>query len=155
MAGKDIEEAERHGPARVTDWGSDLYNTDTLAWSRRREFRTATGGGIQHLHHMPTGICTPFVYRTSRGYTFARSMQNPPKRPTCCSRSKDVDTHVPAQIYLRSGSIRSNNSMLFSYMVNTMPPLIISRASRGSAPLQKVNNPSCLKMMAAQRNELP
>ena len=35
-------------------------------------------------------------------------------------------------------------------MVNTIPPLSISRARRGTAPDQKVKIPSCLKIFAAQ-----
>lgn len=36
-----------------------------------------------------------------------------------------------------------------TYMVNTMPPLSISRASLGKAPDQKVRMPSSLKMRVA------
>ena len=35
-------------------------------------------------------------------------------------------------------------------MVNTIPPLSISRARRGTAPDQNVKIPSCLKIFAAQ-----
>lgn len=37
-----------------------------------------------------------------------------------------------------------------TYMVNTMPPLMMSLARRGTAPDQKVRMPSSLKMRAAQ-----
>lgn len=77
--------------------------------------------------------------------------RNAKKRP--CSMFPEpwrLSLVTQSQIYLFSGSILSINSMAFSYMVNTMPPLIINRASRGRAPLQKVSTPSFLKINAAQ-----
>ena len=69
-------------------------------------------------------------------------------------------------IYFLSGSSRSRPSIVFSYlyrsvptmeiqgeatyMVNTMPPLSTNRASRGTAPDQKVRTPSSLNIRAAQ-----
>lgn len=40
--------------------------------------------------------------------------------------------------------------MVGLYIVKTIPPLIISLASRGTAPDQKVRSPSSLKIRAAQ-----
>ena len=40
--------------------------------------------------------------------------------------------------------------LLTTYIVNTMPPLNISRPSRGRAPDQKVNTPSSRNIRAAQ-----
>ena len=53
------------------------------------------------------------------------------------------------QIYFFSGSNLSIKSILFSYIVNTIPPLNISRTNLGSAPLQNVKRPSFLNMVAA------
>ena len=71
-------------------------------------------------------------------------------------------------MYWRSGSNLSNPSIVFSYLqclaiwietpqplkqthiVNTIPPLRISLANRGTAPDQKVITPSCLKIFATQ-----
>jgi hypothetical protein len=62
---------------------------------------------------------------------------------------------ITLYMYFRSGSTRSMSSILFSYMVNTIPPLMISLASLGNAPLQNVRTPSCLKIMLAHLNEFP
>lgn len=55
----------------------------------------------------------------------------------------------PNQTYLFSGSNRSIKSILFSYIVNTIPPLKINLANLGTAPLQNVNTPSFLAIDAA------
>lgn len=55
-----------------------------------------------------------------------------------------------AQRYFFSGSSLSSKSIVFSYMVNTMPPLKIKRPSLGTAPDQSVRNPSSLTIRAAQ-----
>lgn len=51
--------------------------------------------------------------------------------------------------YLLSGSNLSIKSILFSYIVNTIPPLNINLTSLGNAPLQNVNNPSFFAISAA------
>ena len=56
----------------------------------------------------------------------------------------------PVYIYLLSGSAISKSSIVFSYMVNTIPPLSVSLTSRGRAPDQKVRTPSSRKILAAQ-----
>lgn len=61
----------------------------------------------------------------------------------------------PPQMYFLSGSIRSKASMLFSYIVNTIAPLMTNLASRGRTPLQKVSTPSCLKIMPAHLKLFP
>ncbi len=55
-------------------------------------------------------------------------------------------------MYFFSGSNLSIKSMLFSYMVNTIPPLNISLTNLGTAPLQNVNTPSFLQINAAHAN---
>lgn len=45
-------------------------------------------------------------------------------------------------MYLLSGSTLSINSMLFSYIVNTIPPLSINLTNLGNAPDHSVNTPS-------------
>lgn len=57
---------------------------------------------------------------------------------------------APSQIYLFCGSILSIRSIDFSYMVNTIPPLIINLAKRGNAPLHSVSTPSVFTTVAAQ-----
>jgi hypothetical protein len=52
--------------------------------------------------------------------------------------------------YLLSGSNLSMRSILFSYIVNTIPPLNINLTNLGSAPLQKVKIPSFFAIRAAQ-----
>lgn len=58
-------------------------------------------------------------------------------------------------MYFISGSNLSNISILFSYMVNTSPPLTTNLASRGNAPLQNVSIPSFLNIDTAHRAVLP
>ena len=43
-----------------------------------------------------------------------------------------------------------NTASLSTYIVNTIPPLSISLANRGTAPDQNVKMPSFLKILAAQ-----
>ena len=52
--------------------------------------------------------------------------------------------------YLLTISTYGNSKRDSTYIVNTIPPLMISRANLGSAPDQKVKTPSCLKIRAAQ-----
>ena len=54
--------------------------------------------------------------------------------------------------YLWGGLVKKplNPASLPTYIVNTMPPLSISLASRGTAPDQNVKMPSFLKILAAQ-----
>jgi hypothetical protein len=69
------------------------------------------------------------------------SMSIPPK---CI----DTACTTPYRYFL-SGSNLSMASIDFSYMVNTIPPLSINRASLGTAPDQNVKMPSFLKIDAA------
>jgi hypothetical protein len=55
-----------------------------------------------------------------------------------------------AHIYRLPGSAKSNNCIVFSYIVNTMPPLNVNLPSRGNAPDQNVSTPSFLQIIAAQ-----
>lgn len=80
-----------------------------------------------------------------------KTLQN---RHTALIRDDRISISSP-YMYFFSGSILSKISMLFSYMVNTIPPLMTNRANLGNAPLQKVNTPSCLNIMAAQRKVFP
>jgi hypothetical protein len=52
-------------------------------------------------------------------------------------------------IYILSGSALSSNSIVFSYIVNTIPPLSISRPNLGRAPDQNVLIPSSLNIRDA------
>jgi len=85
-------------------------------------------------------ITSNFTHQVAGVGIYMRNMQGRPFYP---------------YMYFLSGSSLSNISMLFSYIVKTIPPLIINLANLGSAPLQNVRMPSCLKMMVAHRNELP
>ncbi len=53
------------------------------------------------------------------------------------------------QMYFFSGSNLSIRSILFSYIVKTIPPLNINLTNLGNAPLQNVNIPSFFKIRAA------
>lgn len=53
-------------------------------------------------------------------------------------------------MYILSGSALSSKSIVFSYIVNTMPPLSINRPNLGRAPAQNVLIPSSLNMRDAQ-----
>lgn len=79
------------------------------------------------------------------------STPHPCRVPPCFAMS----CPTTPQIYFLSGSTRSKASMLFSYMVNTIAPLMTSLARRGSTPLQNVSTPSCRKIMPAHRRLLP
>lgn len=58
-------------------------------------------------------------------------------------------------MYFSSGSILVNHTWICSYAVNTNPPETINLANRGSAPLQKVKTPSCLKIVVAHLKLFP
>lgn len=77
------------------------------------------------------------------------SISTPERHATPNIHSSNPPSTFIAHMYLFSGSNLSIKSILFSYIVNTIPPLNINLASLGTAPLQSVKNPSFFTIVAA------